>query len=1040
VSLHAVLALLALVMLAASTGVMVFITRAPGWERVRLMVPIALTAGAYAALDFWFYLHPDALVLRGRIVQANLLVAALHAAAWYRFSFADATGHIRSMPVWARWAAATPALLIVLGAASDTLLDRTRVQRVEMSWLGVREVVPPLSALGNAAAVALLLAYVTLALTHARRAWRGDRSAIGVALGLALIVAAVIEEALVASGVIEFLYLATPGYALAVLPLTLQLLRRLGDDSRRLATLSAQLATEVAARTVERDEARESLLEQQRLAALGRLAAGVGHEINNPLQYVVFQLEELQGSLGAGAPPAAQQALQEALDGTRRIGRVVTSLRTYGGQQEGFRRVPLDDVVQAALRIASPQVRHEATLSSELGPVPEVLGDEGQLVQLLVNPLVNAAQALAASGATTREVTVRAGTGTDRWAEIRILDTGPGFDPALLPRLGEPYVTSRARAGGTGLGLFVTRGLVATHGGTLELRNRPEGGAEVLIRLPPAPPDARSEDAREPEPAAVTAPVRVLVVDDEPVLLAAMQRQLGRLGHEVRTAADGEAALALLAHESVDVVVSDLMMPNMSGAVLAERLAAEHPVLRGRLVVMTGGAVTAEDEAFLSRGDIVVVNKPVRVGELGAALARALATPLALLLLFGGCLASPPSRVAGTVSGVPWPWAPPQAAADSVRSELVAPGVRLHHLVGVDGPWRGAALELDLAACVTLRALKGTATAVGRQTTSALLATLVESASAELASDASASAESAPAIAAVNADFFAFTPPGVPTGAHVELGTLYSGPGARPVVAVDSAGRVRFTTLAVGGSLATARDTVPFGGWNRWPVAGLALLDARWGVPLDSVVAEAAVAAVPVSDSEPSGGRYRVVARGGVALARGDTVLLVADRRDTASASRLAAAPLAALRAGDTVRLAPSLTPFHPREAVGGFPWLVIEAAPAPGLATAGTESFRGLNPRTAVGVSEGGRRVWLVVIDGRRPGWSEGMTTDQLARLLLALGAETALNLDGGGSSALVVRDARGGQPRLVTRPSDPTGERAVGNALAVEARCGRE
>jgi signal transduction histidine kinase len=339
VTLHAVVALLSLVMLAASAGVMVFIARAPGWERVRLMLPIAVTAGCYAALDFWFYLHPEDLVLRGYVVQLNMLVAALHAVSWYRFSFADATGQLRSMPLWTRWAAGLPLAVLILGVASDTLLDWSRVQRVDVPWLGSSEAVHPLSTMGNLAAAALLLVFVTLLITHIRRALRRERASIDVALGLTIIVAAVIEESLVATGLVKFLYLATPGYALAVLPLTLQLLRRLGDDSRRLASLTAQLASEVDARTLERDEARESLLEQQRLAALGRLAAGVGHEINNPLQYVLFQLEELQGTFGVDAPPAARQALREALDGTRRIGQVVTSLRTYGVRQEGFRRV-----------------------------------------------------------------------------------------------------------------------------------------------------------------------------------------------------------------------------------------------------------------------------------------------------------------------------------------------------------------------------------------------------------------------------------------------------------------------------------------------------------------------------------------------------------------------------------------------------------------------------------------------------------------------------------------------------------------------------
>jgi hypothetical protein len=258
---------------------------------------------------------------------------------------------------------------------------------------------------------------------------------------------------------------------------------------------------------------------------------------------------------------------------------------------------------------------------------------------------------------------------------------------------------------------------------------------------------------------------------------------------------------------------------------------------------------------------------------------------------------------------------------------LLAPGVQLHQLIVLEGPWRGAALEVDLAACVTVRAVKGSATAVGRATTSALLAPLVASAG---------------AIAAVNADFFSFTPPGVPSGAHVEQGEVPAGPVDRPVVAVDADGQVRLTTLRAGGALTTAHDALPLGAWNRWPAAGLALLDERWGVPLDSGAAAGALAAVPLHVEGASMPRYRVLGRLGAPVALGDTVLLLADGDDTAAVSRSAATLLAALRPGDTVALTRSLAPFHPLEVVGAFPWSVVDSALAPELSAAGAESFRG--------------------------------------------------------------------------------------------------
>jgi len=633
VTLHAVVALIAVFLQAASAGVMFFIARAPGWERVRLMAAIALTAGVYSAVDVWFYVAMDDLALRAMLVRVNLFVAAVHAAMWMRFTFADATGRIGSMPRWTRWTTGTMLVTLAAVTAGDLVLDYGAFTHVRVPSLGLDERTYAFNTTGDLAALFVLSLIGVSLVQHLRRSQRGEPGATGIVIGLTLYALCILEEALVASGALTFMYLGSPGYVFAVLPLTIQLLERFGSDARRLAELSAHLSTEVEVRTVERDEARESLLEQQRLAALGRLAAGVGHEINNPLQYVLFHLEELQQSVGPTLDEANRAALASAVDGAHRIGRVVSSLRTYGVRQERFRRVPVTSIVEAALRIAAPRVRHDATLQVDVADVPDVYGDEGQLVQMLVNPLVNAAEALANSDAVRKDVVVSVRQGPDGWVVVTIADTGPGFDLAVLPRLGEPYVTTRAFEGGTGLGLFVTRGLVDAHGGRLVLLNGVNGGAEVQIHLPPAPAasttamptDSASSDVPSSTSSALRDRAHVLVVDDEPMLLAVMQRLLERMGHRVTTVADGEAALTRVAREHFDVIITDLMMPGMSGLTLAGRLERDHPDARNRLVVMTGGAVTEADTLFLSRDDVEVMSKPVGRRELETVVAKVMA-------------------------------------------------------------------------------------------------------------------------------------------------------------------------------------------------------------------------------------------------------------------------------------------------------------------------------------------------------------------------------------------------------------------------------
>ncbi len=616
---HAAVALVAVALQAASAGVMLFVARAPGWERARLMGGLALTAGLYSTLDVWFYLATQNMALRGTLVQANLVVAALHAAMWVWFTFSDRTNTLRSIPVWARVLAVVPLATATPGLLADLLVDRTEIISLVIPWLGISERVHPLSASGNLVALMVVCVLGASMAQHIRRMRRGEAGAAGIVLGFAIYLVCLVEEALVASGVIEFMYLASPGYVFLVLPLTVQLLQRLGDDTRQLNLLTKQLSTEVDERTSERDEARVSLVEQQRLAALGRLAAGVGHEINNPLQYLLFNLEELRTYTRDHA--AGSLAVAQALEGADRIRRVVESLRRYGIVNEVFAPVDLRDVVQAALRIASPQLRHEGTVVTELGEAPLVLGDEGKLVQLIVNPLVNAVQTLAQTSVSAHgRVYISTRTDGRGHAEITIRDNGPGFPADVLPRLGEPYVTTRAQMGGTGLGLFVTQGLVTAHGGTLTWENAPGGGAVVRITLPAAPLAAHAAATHHERPPGAISPRarRILVVDDEPTLLLVLERGLTRLGHHVTTACDGADALELVGVQDFDAVVSDLMMPNVTGMALADALERRHPFLRRRLVIMTGGAVTPEDAQFLARPDIIVVDKPVRLSQLAS--------------------------------------------------------------------------------------------------------------------------------------------------------------------------------------------------------------------------------------------------------------------------------------------------------------------------------------------------------------------------------------------------------------------------------------
>lgn len=354
----------------------------------------------------------------------------------------------------------------------------------------------------------------------------------------------------------------------------------------------------------------------------------------------------------------------------------------------------------------------------------------------------------------------------------------------------------------------------------------------------------------------------------------------------------------------------------------------------------------------------------------------------------------------------------PLVPADSGAASLVAPGVTRHTLFRARGPWAIHVLDIDLDSCWTPAVLKRDSTAVGRATTSALLAR------GRLSGDT---------IAAVNGDFFLFAPPGVPSGAHVDDGRVITGPASRPVVAVDSAGRIRLVRLLVAGSAATRRDTMRITEWNHLPVTALGAFDDRWGVWTDTTTGVLQVVV----------GRDRRVLRtmrGPVRanIPRGGWVLAAAPGAPVALTRWLGA-----LRVGDTVRVRAALRPFHPHDAIGGYPLLVRDSAVARVLDSAHVQGLSAArHPRTAVGVGRDGRRLVLVVVDGRRPEYSAGMTLPELARLMLEIGVRDAINLDGGGSSTMAVRRV-GGEIEVVNRPSDATGERPVANALGIVRGC---
>lgn len=357
--------------------------------------------------------------------------------------------------------------------------------------------------------------------------------------------------------------------------------------------------------------AQEELARAEKLSALGSLAAGVAHEINNPLAYVALNLELLREHGAERLDPDEREALSEAIEGVARMRELTLELHTFSGRDEPGRPVAVDltRAVTSAINIVSNDIRHRATLSRELEPGLYVLAREGQLVQVLLNVLVNAAQAIPAPSGGEHWIRIATRAGPGGMVEITVADSGVGIPAHALPRLFEPFSTSKRRGEGAGLGLAICKRIVDELEGEIEVESAVGAGTTVTIRLPEAAPPRPLTSAPPPRRVRDVPPLRVLIVEDEPPIARALERLLS--GHRITRADNGEAALRLLeAGADFDLVLCDLMMPRVSGAELHRQASERFPSLAPRFVIMTGGALTADSREFLDGFGGPILSKP----------------------------------------------------------------------------------------------------------------------------------------------------------------------------------------------------------------------------------------------------------------------------------------------------------------------------------------------------------------------------------------------------------------------------------------------
>ncbi len=357
----------------------------------------------------------------------------------------------------------------------------------------------------------------------------------------------------------------------------------------------------------DRKRAEERLLISDRMASIGTLAAGVAHEINNPLTYVLSNLDLLERRLiGEGSPLAARA--RDALEGADRIRAVVRDLSAFSHTGED-QAAPLvvKAVLESSLRMAHNELRFRAQVTRDYGAVPYVYADPGRLGQVFLNLLVNAAQSIEAGNVADNEVTVATTTTDQGWARITIADTGCGIPEDVRERLFEPFVTTKPMGVGNGLGLYICRDVVESLGGRISIESRDRGTA-ITVELPPAERAFEASASPRGPRKLPNRAARVLVVDDEPQILRLLEAILD--GHHVTCAASGREAITQIAASEFDVLLCDLLMPDLTGMDVFEHIAAERPALASRVVFMTGAAFTPRARELIERASNPVLHKP----------------------------------------------------------------------------------------------------------------------------------------------------------------------------------------------------------------------------------------------------------------------------------------------------------------------------------------------------------------------------------------------------------------------------------------------
>jgi CheY-like chemotaxis protein len=350
-----------------------------------------------------------------------------------------------------------------------------------------------------------------------------------------------------------------------------------------------------------------------RLASVGEMAAGIAHEINNPLTAVLgFSQIILEGE---NVPEDIRENITIIANESQRVANIVRRLLTFARQTKPVKTsVNLNEVIDNTLKLRQ-YVLKTANISAITNYDPELpclVVDPGQMQQVFLNLIVNAEQAMKkAHGKGILKITTEK---KDNYIRISFRDDGPGITKENMGHLFEPFFTTKDIGEGTGLGLSLSRSIILEHGGKMSVESESGLGATFIVELPvvdaapPGPENACAITEIQPSPEKSG---RILVVDDEPGIRALLEKVLTQIGYIVDTITNPKIVKDKLnAGERYDAILLDIRMPGMSGTELYSHIIENMPVLKGKIIIITGDVMGPDIKDFLTKNNLPYLVKP----------------------------------------------------------------------------------------------------------------------------------------------------------------------------------------------------------------------------------------------------------------------------------------------------------------------------------------------------------------------------------------------------------------------------------------------